>query len=82
MGLQLVIVSPEQTVFKGEIEKVELPGTKGRFEVLVNHAPLVSTLTAGRIAYCDSQGKEQVLVISGGFVEINANVVSVCVELE
>ena len=82
MGLQLVIVSPERTLFSGEIEKVELPGTKGRFEVLVNHAPLVSTLTTGRIVYSDNQGKEQVLEILGGFVEINANIVSVCVELE
>ena len=82
MRLQLVIVSPERTLFSGEIEKVELPGTKGRFEVLVNHAPLVSTLTAGRIVYSDNQGKEQVLEILGGFVEINANIVSVCVELE
>lgn len=81
MGLKLVIVSPENQLYNGNVDRVELPGSKGRFEVLINHAPLVSSLTSGRITYYDLEGKEHIKEILGGFVEIKNNIVSVCVEI-
>ena len=45
--LHLVIASPEQTVFEGKVDMAVLPGELGEFQVLVNHAPLISSLTAG-----------------------------------
>ena len=47
--MKVNIVSPEKTLYKGETDSVMLPGEMGRFEVLQNHAPIISTLPAGEI---------------------------------
>ena len=47
--MYLEIISPEATLFSGEVEALSLPGTDGRFQLLENHAPLVSTLQAGKV---------------------------------
>ncbi|MGB2371970.1 MAG: FoF1 ATP synthase subunit delta/epsilon, partial [Flavobacteriales bacterium] len=43
----LELITPEKKVFQGEVNSVQLPGTNGKFEVLNNHAPIISTLTKG-----------------------------------
>ncbi|PDH45152.1 MAG: hypothetical protein CNC91_00290 [Flavobacteriales bacterium MED-G22] len=43
------IVSPETTLFSGEIQSITVPGTKGSFQILNQHAPIVSTLTKGKV---------------------------------
>ena len=78
-SLHLVIVSPEKTLFKGEVTDVTLPGSQGIFMVLPKHAPLISSLEKGTLAYTTAEG-EQSLEITGGFVEVRKNEVSVCVE--
>lgn len=78
-GLNLVIVSPEKTLFKGSVSDATFPGTQGVFMVLPQHAPLLSSLEKGVIKYTTSEG-EQSLEIIGGFVEVKKNQVSVCVE--
>ena len=75
--LRLKIVSPERIEFTGEVESVKVPGTRGNFEILSDHAPIISTLTKGVVEYA---GKE--LAILGGFVEVQKNHVSLCVELK
>jgi len=47
--MQLQIVSPEAQLFSGEVESITLPGTSGSFQILNNHAPIVSTLVEGRV---------------------------------
>lgn len=79
MSLILTIVSPEKTLYQGEAEAIIVPGTKGRFEVLPNHAPIISTLQQGQIVYRASG--EHTLDIKGGFIEVAHNKVSVCVEV-
>ena len=74
--LKLKIVSPEKIEFNGEVSQVIVPGTQGQFEILRNHAPIVSTLQKGTVVY---DGHE--LPVSGGFVEVQKNEVSLCVEL-
>ncbi len=74
--LQLKIVSPEKVEFTGQVESVKVPGSKGNFEILNNHAPLISTLQKGVVEY---DGKQ--LPILGGFVEVQKNEVSLCVEI-
>jgi len=74
--LKLKIVSPEKVEFTGEVESVKVPGTMGNFEILQNHAPIISTLQKG-IVYFDGQQ----LAILGGFVEVQKNQVSLCVEI-
>lgn len=76
----LDVISPERTLVHAAVEAVELPGTKGRFEVLKDHAPLISSLEKGVIAYRNGESADKV-AISSGFVEINDNHVVACVEL-
>jgi F-type H+-transporting ATPase subunit epsilon len=78
--LQLKIVSPEKIEFDGIVESVLVPGTMGQFEILVDHAPIISTLQKGVVVYDTAEGKTS-LEIQGGFVEVQKNVVSICVEL-
>lgn len=47
--MYLEIISPEATLFTGEVESLTLPGSKGSFQLLENHAPIVSTLQAGEV---------------------------------
>lgn len=76
----LDVISPERTLVHAAVEAVELPGTKGRFEVLRDHAPLISSLENGVIAYRNGESTDKV-AISSGFVEVNDNHVVACVEL-
>ena len=78
--LQLRIVSPEKVEYNGAVESVLVPGTAGQFEILNDHAPIISTLQKGTVEYATKEGKAS-LNIRGGFVEVQKNVVSLCVEL-
>ena len=73
--LTLKIVSPEKIEFTGEVESVKVPGMLGNFEILTDHAPLISSLKEGIVEYAGNQ-----LAINGGFVEVQKNVVSLCVD--
>jgi len=76
--MKVSIVSPEQTLYSGEADGVKLPGESGSFEVLQNHAPIISTLSAGKVI-CVGETPYEV-EIKGGFVEVARNEVSVCIE--
>lgn len=76
---ELKIISAEKTLFSGNVKTVTLPGTLGSFSILPDHAPLVSSLTAGIIEY-EAAGSTDSVEIKGGFVEVNKNVVTACVE--
>lgn len=78
--LTLKIVSPERIVFNGEVESVLVPGTLGSFEILNDHAPIISSLQPGLVEYATKEGKVQ-LHINGGFVQVQKNRVSLCVEI-
>ena len=79
--LKLKIVSPERIEFDGEVESVLVPGSQGQFEILTNHAPIISTLDKGVVEYGLPKGQKVQLDILGGFVEVQQNVVSLCVEM-
>ena len=79
--LQLKIVSPERIEYDGAVESVLVPGTAGQFEILNDHAPIISTLQKGVVEYATKEGKVS-LDILGGFVEVQKNVVSLCVEID
>ena len=79
--LQLKIVSPEKVEYDGAVERILVPGTMGQFEILNDHAPIVSTLQKGTVEYVNKEGKTS-LEIQGGFVEVQKNQVSLCVELQ
>lgn len=77
--MTLKIISSSEIVFEGEVTSVTLPGEKGQFTVLNNHASLISTLVPGTIRY-RHDGVEDKTTIDGGIVDVNDNVVSVCVK--
>jgi F-type H+-transporting ATPase subunit epsilon len=76
----LEIISPEQTIYSGEVSLVQLPGIDGSFEILNNHAPLISVLAAGKVKIEDSQKQIRYFEIKGGVVEVLQNKVLVLAE--
>lgn len=81
MGLHLRIVSPIKVEYDGEVESIVVPGTQGQFEILKDHAPIISSLEEGTVVYRIAGGNNIELAILGGFVEVQKNVVSLCVEI-
>lgn len=79
--LKLKIVSPEGVAYEGNVESVSVPGSLGQFQILNNHAPIISLLEAGEVIYKDLAGERKVKTVKGGFVEVQQNKVNVCVEL-
>lgn len=77
--MTLSIVSPERELFSGEIKEITVPGAAGEFTILVNHAPIVSSLVKGEVKYVTMEGDAHTLAISEGFVESSDNVVTLCV---
>lgn len=77
--MTLKLISAEAVIFDGEVTSVTLPGSLGEFQVLRNHAALISTLTPGTVRYVAASGEEHHAEISGGLVDVDSNVVSVCI---
>lgn len=71
--LKLEITTPEKIVFSEEIVSVTVPGTKGSFEVLVNHAPIISTLDIGEIKIVTKNNTIKYFATSGGTIEVENN---------
>ncbi len=78
--MTLEILTPDKTVYQGEVTSVTVPGTLGSFEVLKDHAPIISTLEDGRIIIRGGSTAEEVLFISGGVVEVLNNRIIVLAE--
>ena len=71
--LDLEIISPEKKVYSGKVKSVTIPGTKGNFQVLFNHAPLISTIEIGIIKLDLSDDSTRVFTTSGGSAEVLDN---------
>ena len=81
--MALSIITPDREVFNGEITSVTVPGSQGQFQVLFNHAPIVSTLDKGPIKIKAVEGngeKEIVMQVDGGVVEVMKNDIKILVE--
>lgn len=76
----LEIVTPEQILFKDEVQFLVAPSVEGELGVLKNHAPLISALKIGVLRYKDSSGVQKKMALSGGFVEVVDNVARVLAE--
>ena len=73
------ILTPEGSLFEGDVTGVKMPGTEGSFEVKANHAPIVSTLEEGDVLVRKSEGETN-YKISGGFVEVAENKLTLLAE--
>lgn len=74
--MHLEIITPEKKIFEGEVTIVTFPGSDGSFQVMNDHAPLVSLLKDGQVIYKSKESTQQV-TITGGVVEVLKNKVIV-----
>lgn len=77
--MYLEIVTPDKKVFSGEIDSVQVPGSKGSFAVLKHHAPIISTLEKGKVKIKE-RGTDSFFEISGGIIEVKDNKVIILAE--
>lgn len=77
--MKLEILTPDKKIFEGDVTSVTVPGTHGSFEILNNHAPIISTLDDGKVVVRGS-GREQHFYTKGGVVEVIDNKVIVLAE--
>ncbi len=70
--INLEIISPSKTVFQGTVKSITVPGTSGNFQILKNHAPIVSTLEIGLIKI-SAEETEHYFAVSGGTIEVLNN---------
>ncbi len=77
--LNLEVVTPTKLVVSEQVDLCTVPGTVGVFGVMANHAPILSTLNIGEMHY-DNEGNVVRIAISGGFVEVSSNRMTVLAE--
>ena len=75
----LEILSPEKSIFSGEILSVKVPGEFGEFEILKNHAPIISSLKAGFVFITNIDMNKQKQEIRGGVIEVISNKIIILV---
>ena len=71
--MQLDILTPDKALFSGQITSIILPGSKGQFEILNNHAAIVSSLEKGTIKVKTADGRDEMFEVNGGVVEAMDN---------
>src|SRR3989339_756493 len=78
--MNLEIVTPQKVVFSGKVQSVSVPGSVSPFQVLNNHAPIVSNLDPGIVKVVDETDKTFFFATNSGFTEVRKNQISVLVE--
>ncbi len=78
--MKVEIITPDHRVYEGDIKSIRVPGRKGSFQVLKDHAPIISTLENGPVVIVDTEGQETVFEINGGVIEVKMNRIIVLAE--
>lgn len=73
--MKIEIITPDSRIYSGEILSVRVPGKKGSFQVLKDHAPIISTLEKGPVIIADEQGQQIKYEITGGVIEVKKNMI-------
>ncbi len=76
----LEIIAPDHHLYSGEVDLVQVPGSKGSFQILRNHAPIISTLDQGQIRIVDQKGVTTLFDVDGGVIEAKQNKIIVLAE--
>jgi F-type H+-transporting ATPase subunit epsilon len=71
--MKIEIITPDKKIFSGEIKSIRVPGKKGSFQVLKDHAPIISTLENGTVRMVDQENNEIAYDIGGGVIEVKGN---------
>ena len=77
--MNLTIITPDKQIFDGEADLVQLPGSDGLFEILNNHAPMISALGKGKVKI-GNNNEFNFIKINGGVVEVLNNKILVLAE--
>ncbi len=77
--MYLEIITPDKKVFAGKVNVIQVPGSKGLFEVLEYHAPIISTLEKGKVKIVEGN-TESFFHIQGGVIEVKDNHVIILAE--
>jgi F-type H+-transporting ATPase subunit epsilon len=75
--VKVEILTPEKKLYSGNANLVKVPGTKGSFEILKKHAPLISTLEKGQIKILDEKNEAVFFDISSGVIEVHKDLVTI-----
>ena len=78
--LYLEIITPSKVGYKGNVTSVTVPGTKGNFQILFNHAPVISSLEIGEIKIDEKDNGKLLFATSGGTIEVSNNKIIILAE--
>jgi F-type H+-transporting ATPase subunit epsilon len=78
--MHLEILTPDSKVFTGDIKLIKVPGSKGSFEVMKNHAPIISTLDNGNVKIVTNDDENIIYDIKGGVIQVVKNNIIVLAE--
>jgi F-type H+-transporting ATPase subunit epsilon len=78
--MKIEIITPDTTIYEGEVTLAQLPGLDGSFEVLNNHAPMIAALKKGKVKVIDAKKSTLFFEINGGVVEVLKNKLLVLAE--
>ena len=78
--MNVEIINPDKLIFKGEASLVQLPGKDGSFEILNNHAPLISILAKGKVKIINNNKETEFYEIRGGLIEVLKNKILILAE--
>jgi len=79
--VNLEVITPEKTLYQGNIISINVPGSKGSFTVLKNHAALISTLEKGELRFVTSDKRSESIEIAGGIIEVKKNNIIVLADI-
>jgi F-type H+-transporting ATPase subunit epsilon len=72
--MKLEIITPDRKIFEGDIISIRVPGKKGSFQILKDHAPIISTLDNGTVIIVSQEGGTDMRYeINGGVIEVKQN---------
>ena len=79
-GFALEIVTPEKTVYSGQVNSLQAPGSEGSFGIMAGHMPLLTSLQIGALSFAEEGGGEAHMAVSGGFAEVGRERVTILAE--
>ena len=77
----LTIVSAERKIFEGEVKQIQATGVEGELGILPGHTPLLTAIKPGIVKFTFQDGNEEVIYVSGGFLEVQPNIVTVLADV-
>jgi F-type H+-transporting ATPase subunit epsilon len=78
--MNLQIITPDTRIYEGQVKMVQVPGSKGSFQILKNHAPIISTLEKGDVRIIDEKNRTSTYPIGGGVIEVKNNEIIILAE--